>query len=234
MCFITFQVVLSGMIMPKMTPKKLERLKKQIKKSRLSYKAEDSYPWLKDLLDAFHIADAGVKVEIDSQIQKTGRTVACGKGCSACCLNASVKINQLELMGLSWYVTEEMENDKFKIVIKQLKDHMNRTECPFLVDESCSVYPVRPLPCRITHVFDVKCEPDEDVYKTRPDDMIFTHGQETAWLVAQKMLPHLGYPDKTDQEQIFKSGYMFGSAREMYNLNWIYFAERCENGRNQI
>nr|WP_145401573.1 YkgJ family cysteine cluster protein [Paenibacillus xylanexedens] len=223
------------MIVPKMTPKKMERYKKIVRKGRENYQKEEKYPWLKDLLDAYFFTDSGVMVELDSQVQKSGREVACGKGCQACCLNPTVKINNLEIRGISWYLCEEMSSDNFKRVIQQLKQHQSTTACPFLLDGICSIYPVRPLACRITYVFETKCKDDEDVYMTRPDDLIYTHGKDMAWIVAQKMLPHLtGDTDETTQRYIFDSGYMFQSATEMHLLDWEGFAERSENIREKV
>lgn len=219
------------MDIPKMMPKKLDRFKSKMKKTRVKYQTESKIAWLKDLLDAYHIIDAGIEVELESQTKRTGRKIACHKGCFACCFNPSVKINDIELRGLSWFLSEEMDDDTFSTVYNQLENHLESSACPFLASGNCSVYPVRPIACRIAYVFDNQCTIDEDVYKTRPDDMIYTHGEEVAWMVSQKIMPHLGIHDVNQQRKLFEYGYMFSNTREMHTLDWSIMASRSKEFR---
>lgn len=212
----------------KMPSKKYQKIMKEIKKPRIRYPSESQYDWLKDLLDAYHIADAGVKVELELEEKKTGKKVVCQKGCFACCLNPTVPINQLELMGLSWYVSEVMDDDTFKKVSVQLRNHAESAACPFLLDGACSVYPVRPIACRVFHVYDSPCQPYEDVSITRPEDIVHSHKPYVAWMVSQKMMPHLGVTNKRDQEIQFQQGFMMKVTRDMHTFDWNFFADQAE------
>ena len=44
--------------------------------------------------------------------------------------------------------------------------------CPFLVENSCAIHPVRPVGCRQFNVFTAPCAPGEDPYYTRRDDVL--------------------------------------------------------------
>ena len=42
--------------------------------------------------------------------QQQGRTLACAKGCAACCRShATIPVYPLELMGMTWYVVEQLQ-----------------------------------------------------------------------------------------------------------------------------
>ena len=47
--------------------------------------------------------------------------------------------------------------------------------CPFLIDNACSIHPVRPFGCRQFNVFTAPCGPGEDPYYTRRDDVLQPH-----------------------------------------------------------
>jgi hypothetical protein len=67
---------------------------------------ENVYPWLSMLLDAYFIVDKGIAQAIASEQQKD-RVVACSMGCSSCCrTHKDIPVYPLELVGISWYVTE--------------------------------------------------------------------------------------------------------------------------------
>jgi hypothetical protein len=44
--------------------------------------------------------------------------------------------------------------------------------CPFLIDDSCSIHPLRPVGCRQFNVFTKPCAPEEDPYYTRREDVL--------------------------------------------------------------
>ena len=65
--------------------------------------------------------------------------MVCGKGCSACCTD-------LTLLPLEWYALQQSLLDK-----KPALDPAGRDDrCILLLDDSCALYPYRPLICR-TH-----------------------------------------------------------------------------------
>jgi len=215
----------------KMTNKKQQRFTKELKKARLKYSSESQYDWLPDLLDAYQIVDAGIVVELDFQERKTRRKSACTKGCYACCLNPSVPINKVELMGINWYMSEITDDNIYARVFKQLKCHTESTACPFLLDKICSIYPVRPIACRMFYVYEKPCAEFEHVNETRPDDILHTSNVDVAWMVSQKLMPHLGITDKKVQREMFIDGYMFKNTRQMHTFDWNIFLENTDSIR---
>ncbi|MFL1672566.1 YkgJ family cysteine cluster protein [Paenibacillus dendritiformis] len=212
----------------KIPQKKLQRFNREMKKGRAFYPQESKYEWLKDLLDAYQIADAGTRIELESLIKRTNRKIVCDKGCFACCLNPTIPINQIELMGLSWYVSEIMDDETYERIAQQLITHSETTACHFLLDGACSVYPVRPLACRVFHVFDNPCENYEDVSKTRPEDIAHGHKVEIAWMVTQKLMPHMGVQNKADQLELFGEGFMMKNTRAMHTFDWKDFKKQVD------
>jgi len=106
--------------------------------------AEAKYSWLKHILDVFFISDTRVEQHL-ALLAKKGITPACHKGCHACCLKPSVPFTEPETRAISWYSSEVLSGPLRPIVKQRLMEHEDRLECPFLVDQACSIYPVRPL-----------------------------------------------------------------------------------------
>jgi len=65
---------------------------------------ERQYPWLGPLLETYHRTDR----TIQKDLKKSGKKVACGKGCDVCCHNMGVPITEPEVPAVSWYVVEMM------------------------------------------------------------------------------------------------------------------------------
>jgi Fe-S-cluster containining protein len=158
----------------------MNRLKKSsAKKSgglsrRVSFpEDEKKLPWLSLLLDAYAVADTGVAVAIRNEVKRRKVTLACAKGCGNCCAHQSdLPVYPHELVGIYWYVSEKMEPSVRSIVKRRLAGHIAGAPCPFLVDSSCSIHPLRPLGCRQFNVFTAPCAPHEDPYYTRRDDVL--------------------------------------------------------------
>ena len=114
--------------------------------------------WLKLLLDAYFIVDKGIAKTIEAE-QKGGRKLACSRGCSACCsTHGDIPVYPLEIIGITWYVTEKITGTVRHTLKKQLADFKKRPPCPFLLDGVCSVHPVRPMACRQFNVFGRPCK----------------------------------------------------------------------------
>lgn len=98
-----------------------------------------------DILRAYSILRESVE-EVTSDLFNRYRTeVKCAKGCSECCDDISV-------LPIEWYVLREwfQENHATLNRIMRLRYH-GENRCPFLhkADESCSIYPIRPIVCRV-------------------------------------------------------------------------------------
>ena len=133
---------------------------------------EARVPWLSALLDAYAIADTGVAIAIRDAEKKLKKKLACGKDCDVCCHQPDIPLYPHELEGLRWYVFDKLDAIARAPVIRQCASHQKGAPCPFLVERSCAVHPVRPVACRQYNVFTTPCAPGEDPYYTRRDDVL--------------------------------------------------------------
>lgn len=154
--------------------KKNEQKKSQALSRRLHYPQDEKrIAWLSLLLDAYAIADTGVAVAIRDEEKKRKRKLACGKGCGNCCAHQKdLPLYPHELVGIYWYVIEKTVPPARDILKDRLANHVFGSACPFLIDDSCSIHPVRPVGCRQFNVFTTPCRPGEDPYYTRRDDVL--------------------------------------------------------------
>jgi Fe-S-cluster containining protein len=129
-------------------------------------------PWLSRLLDAFAIADTGVAIALRDAAKKEHKKPACSKGCDVCCRQKDIPLYPHELVGLYWFIMEKTPGGSRDIVNRQLAEHASGSACPFLIDSSCVVHPVRPIACRQYNVFTTPCSPGEDPYYTRRSDVL--------------------------------------------------------------
>ena len=134
---------------------------------------EKRLPWLSMLLDAHAIADTGVAVAIRDEEKRRKAGLACAKGCGNCCEHQKdLPLYPHEVVGIYWYVSEKMVSPGRGILKGRLTAHAAGSPCPFLIDNSCSIHPVRPIGCRQFNVFTASCAPGEDPYYTRRDDVL--------------------------------------------------------------
>ncbi len=133
---------------------------------------EKRIPWLPALLDAFAVADTGVAIALRDAVKKEQKKLACSKGCDVCCRQKDIPLYPHELVGIYWFVSEKMTGREREMVRQQLAQHAPGSPCPFLVDGSCAVHPVRPVACRQYNVFTTPCAPGEDPYYTRRSDVL--------------------------------------------------------------
>jgi Fe-S-cluster containining protein len=117
--------------------------------------------------------DKGIAEAIRKE-RKNKRKVACSKGCSSCCkTHQTIPVYPLELVGISWYVTEKISGHGRELLKNQLRVYKENDPCPFLLSGSCIVHPMRPISCREFIVFGKPCteleeviiEPDEETIK---------------------------------------------------------------------
>ena len=121
---------------------------------------EQKLPWLPMLLDAYAIADTGVAVALRDEEKKRKKKLACRKGCGNCCADQKdLPLYPHELIGIYWYVSEKIGSPDRDILKGRLAGHAAGSACPFLIDGSCSIHPVRPIGCRQFNVFTAPCAP---------------------------------------------------------------------------
>ena len=125
------------------------------------------------LLDAYAVADTGISVAIRDQEKRRKVRLACGKGCYNCCEHQrDIPLYPHELVGIYWYVSEKLSAPVLEVLKRQLAAHTPDSPCPFLIEGSCSIHPLRPIGCRQFNVFTTPCAKGEDPYHTRRDDVL--------------------------------------------------------------
>ena len=69
-----------------------------------------------------------------------------------------------------WFEPEELmirdylEKNKIKRIVWTIKEFkQNHMRCPYLIDDRCIIYPVRPIACRLQgNIFELKCKSSND------------------------------------------------------------------------
>ena len=198
------------------------------KPQRLSFPADETqFPWLSILLDAYTIIDQGISTAITRE-QKQGRELACAKGCCSCCsTHQDIPVYPLELMGMSWYVIEKLRSPLREQLKQQLQSIDKIDTCPFLLNGSCSIHPMRPIACRQFNVLNKACADGEDAFHTRKQDVMmpiekFTH---EAFNI---MLPFYGIKNKGERRKAIKQGTLHALAKVMRECNWQTLPEKMD------
>jgi Fe-S-cluster containining protein len=204
----------------------MARLPPAAAERRLSFPdAELRQTWLPTLLDAYAVIDAGVAEGVRRE-QAGGRSLACGKGCSSCCrAHTTIPVYPLELVGISWYATEVLQEPLRERLRGQLRRFDELEGCPFLVAGICSIHPMRPIACRQFNVFGAVCGEGEDAYYTRREDVmtpIRRFGDEAFSI----MLPFYGVVKKAARREAIKTGALHRLARVMRECDWKSLADR--------
>ena len=195
---------------------------------RLSFPEETKvYPWLSMLVDAYYLIDKGIAEALSLEF-KRGRKLACSKGCSSCCkTHQTIPVYPLELVGLSWYVTEKLKGPARDILKKQLRAYKEHEACPFLIEGACSVHAMRPAACRQFNVFGSPCAEGEDPYYTRREDVLTPIRKyvDHAFFIT---LPFYGVQDEAERWKIIETGYVHHVVKLLQNCNWQSLAEKME------
>lgn len=95
-----------------------------------------------------------------------GQKLDCRAGCSHCC-SARVEALEAEIFQIAREL-KKLAPEKLAALVARLQEHAAaardvsvwdyRIRCPFLTENLCSIYPVRPAACRKAHSLDVeKC-----------------------------------------------------------------------------
>jgi Fe-S-cluster containining protein len=191
--------------------------------------AEDEarLPWLGLLLDVYRTTDQGVAQGI-RQAERRGRTLACARGCAACCRShADIPVYPLELAGIAWFVAEKISGALREKLQRQLAEHKAKPSCPFLVDEACSIHPLRPMACRHFNVFDRACAEGEDAFHTRREDVLTPVAFHKNKALAM-MLRHHQVPTEAERKARVADGSVHGLARSLREVRWENLAQRMQ------
>jgi len=195
---------------------------------RLKFPSDEKlHPWLSMLLDAYYLADKGIAEALKNEVRK-GRRLACAKGCSHCCkTHQTIPVYPIELVGLSWYVTEKINGPERRVIREQLLSYEENSPCPFLVEGACSVHPMRPVSCRQFNVFDKPCTEGEDPYYTRRKDVL-TPIKKYTDRVFFIMLPFYGVAEENERWKMIESGAVHHVVKLMQTCKWKSLAEKME------
>jgi len=134
---------------------------------------EQRLAWLSPQLDAYAIADTGVTIAIRDAEKKEKKKLACGKGCGNCCVHQrDLPLYPHEIVGIYWYASEKMAGPVRDVLKNRLATRPAASGCPFLIENSCSIHPVRPVGCRQFNVFRLPWAPGDAPYFTRREDVL--------------------------------------------------------------
>ncbi len=210
-----------------MKKKKKTKLKNKVEAKRVKFKEEEHIPWLSMLLEAYFIADKGIAIEINKRL-KAGQNLACKKGCSSCChIHFTIPVYPLELVGIYWFVIEKLIGPERDIVKKQLLEFKEKSPCPFLVNSTCVIHPVRPLACRHFNVFNKPCEEGEDPYYTRKKDVLIPN-EKYKIKALSTMLPFHGIKEPSEKKRQAKVGVLNTVVKNLHEIDWKNLAIRMD------
>ena len=98
-----------------------------------------------------------IDTKINDFFKRQKPYIMCKKGCAMCCKNAQIPYTKIEmdyLMLGAWNLPDEQKRqvaENVKKVLKQKEEYKGddfRYDCPFLIDNVCSVYDFRGIICR--------------------------------------------------------------------------------------
>lgn len=126
------------------------------------------------MLDACALVDLSVAEALDAR-RKTGHGPACKAGCAACC-RQPIPVTPLESLAIEVWLQLHMPAPRRALLARQLEAAAHQPpqlrDCPFLAENVCRIYPLRPLACRRYLVLGRACAPGEDPTRLRPGDLL--------------------------------------------------------------
>src|ERR1700690_827037 len=174
---------------------------------------EAKIPWLVMLLDAYEIFDRGIELALRRDKRKLNRKPACREGCGGCCsTHTDIPLYPLEMTGTYWYVIEKADLSIRQALEKNLESHTPVGPCPFLIDQACAIYPLRPAACRQFIVFNRPCSEGEDPYYTRRHDVL-TPMQDFVDEAFYIMLPFYGITEEEEKASAIKNNLIHARVR---------------------
>ena len=194
---------------------------------RLTFPEDEArLPWLSLLLDAYAVIDKGIAIAISREKRKQKKRLACREKCDICCrTNTDIPVYPLELAGITWYATEKVEQPLRDTMWRQLSSQAADPPCPFLIDNICAVYPVRPIACRQYIVFGRPCADNEDPYYTRREDLL-TPIQDFTNEAVFIMLPFYGISKEAARQKAIKDRFIHTKVQNIFSCNWKSLAEK--------
>ena len=181
---------------------------------------ESRFPWLSMLLDSYAVIDEGISAAAGKEENKRNVKLACKEGCNICCgVNKDIPVYPIELVGIYWFSNEKAGQSVRETLKKQLLIHTKSDPCPFLVNNSCSIYIVRPASCRQFGVFNKPCDKGEDPYYTRRDDVL-TPIEDYTKKAFLATLPFYGITDEKEQIHFIENNLIHAQAVNLQVYDW--------------
>lgn len=126
--------------------------------------ALDKVPPQEAVIDFYRRLDAAVSKAVEESSVKP----ACRAGCSFCCYY-KVEARAVEVLAIRDYVLAKLKPEQIRAIVEQANrnvveaktlthvEHLATNQrCPFLINDQCVVYPVRPSKCRNFHAADIQ------------------------------------------------------------------------------
>lgn len=174
------------------------------------------------MLQTFRDTDKTVQEQISSCPNK----IACHKGCSTCCENTEVPILIAEIETISWYISERINNVERNLLRLRMAEYRkDKTDCPFLTEKTCFIYPVRPLSCRTFYMTGSPCSHDENIFETRSGD--FVKLDSVKMRAAAANLAPLSPFAHLNNNQDFLTGSVLAMKMPIHEFDWVNFVERA-------
>ena len=175
--------------------------------------------WLALLLDSYAVLDAGVAAAITAD----GRRPACRSGCAACC-RQPIPASSLEVLGLTWYAHKRLRGRKRRALRGLLEIVAEGTDCPFLVEDACAVYPLRPMACREFVMLGRPCRNGEQPTVTRAADLL-PLPQAAQYRAFRHMLPFYGVTDPALCEAALRDKLVLRDTAILQGRDWSWLAK---------
>ena len=104
---------------------------------------------------------------VSAILNTNNHNIACEEKCSYCCY-FKVEVKTLEIITIVKFIEKNFTKEKTQILLNKAQENIDEFKtltyetqvatnqaCPFLIDNSCSIYEVRPEKCRSNHATDV-------------------------------------------------------------------------------
>jgi Fe-S-cluster containining protein len=191
---------------------------------------EGRQQWLPMLLDAYEVIDRGIFLALQREKRKSGRRPVCKAGCGGCCgTHTDIPIYPLEMVAIYWYALEKMDPVLRTALMAKLDGRSTPTSgrcpCPFLSDNRCTVYPVRPVACRQFIVFNRPCGNGEDPFHTRRGDVL-TPLEDFADRAFYIMLPFYGITTEEDKKAAIRNKIIHARVKNLKTTDWKPLSQR--------
>ncbi len=117
---------------------------------------EKRYPHQNRFIALLHLLCDSVSKLTRKRMEVESQSAVCGNGCDACCYFAEITSSRTEFDEIRHYLHSNMAADACSKLDQQWfvqeNEHSSAVQpCPFLLQDQgcCSIYPVRPLGCRL-------------------------------------------------------------------------------------